>query len=62
MNEGNTYGLYITSIVYDKKLIFEKLLVISYGLYHTTIKLVESYVGLNQKFNDLKNFILRHDR
>ena len=52
MNEGNTKCLYITSIVYDKKLIMEKLLAFSFGLYHTNIKSIESYVVMNQKFND----------
>ena len=37
MNEGNTECLYITSIVYGKKLIMEKLLVFSFGLYHKNI-------------------------
>ena len=55
MNEGNTEYLYITSIVYDKKLIMEKLSAFSYWLYHTSIKHIESYVVVNQKFNDLEN-------
>ena len=38
MNEGNIECLYITSIVYGKKLIMEKLSPYSYGLYHTNIK------------------------
>ena len=61
MNEGNTKCLYITSIVSSKKLV-EKLLVISSKLYHTNIKSTDSYVVMNQKFNDLKTFILWHDR
>ena len=40
-------GLYITSIVYDKKLIIEKLLAFSSRLYHTNIKFIESYVLIN---------------
>ena len=35
MNEGNTECLYITYIVYDKKLIMEKLAAFSSRLYHT---------------------------
>ena len=45
-----------------KKLIVEKILAFSFGLYCTTIKSIESYVVVNQKFNDSKNFILWHDR
>ena len=62
MTEGNTKCLYITSIVYDKKIIMEKLFVFSFGLYHINIKSIESYVIVNQKFNDLKTFVLWHDR
>ena len=62
MNGGNVECLYITSIVYGKKLIVEKLSAFSSGLYHTTIKLIESYVVVNQKFNDPKIFILWHER
>ena len=62
MNKSNTKCLYITSIVYDKKLIMEKLSAFSSELYHTNIKLIESYVVVNQKFNDPKTFVLWHDR
>ena len=44
MNEGNIECLYITSIVSGKKIIMEKLLAFSSGLYHTNIKPIESYV------------------
>ena len=40
----------------------EKLSAFSSRLYHTTIKPIESYVVVNQKFNDPKVFILWHDR
>ena len=43
MNEGNTKCLYISSIVHGKKLIIEKLSAFSSGLYHTTIKPIDSY-------------------
>ena len=62
MNKGNKECLYITSVVYGKKLIVEKLSAFSFGLYHMTIKPIESYVVMNQKYNDLKTFILWHDR
>ena len=62
MNEGNTACLYITSIVSDKKFIMERLSAFSSGLYHTNIKSIESYVFVNQKFNDLKTFVFWHDR
>ena len=40
----------------------EKILTFSSGLYHTTMKPIESYVFVNQKFNDLKVFILWNDK
>ena len=58
MNESNTKCLYITSIISRKKLIVEKLSTISSELYHTTIKPIDSYVVVNQKFNDPNIFIL----
>ena len=62
MNDGNKEYLYITSIVYGKKLVVETLSAFSTRLYHTTIKLIESYVVMSQKFNDPKTFVLWHDR
>ena len=62
MDEGNTKCLYITSIVYGKKLIMEKLSAYSSGLYTIQIKAIESYVAINQKFNDLKTFVFWHGR
>ena len=47
MNEGNTECLYITSTVYGKKLIMEKLSAFLSGLYHTNIKHIESFVVVN---------------
>ena len=43
-NESNTECIYIISIVFSKKLIMEKLLALSSGLYHINIKSIESYV------------------
>ena len=62
INDCSKECLYITSIVYDKKLIMEKLSTFSYGLCHTNIKPIESYVIVNHKFNYPKTFILWHDR
>ena len=62
MNEDNIEYFYITYIIFDHKLIMEKLLALSFGLYHTTIKSIESYVVVNQKFNNSKVFVLWHDR
>ena len=62
MNDGNKECLYITSIVSGKKLVVETLLAFSTRLYHTTIKPIESYVVVNQKFNDPKTSVLWHDR
>ena len=61
MKNGNKECLYITSIVSIKKLVVETLSTFSTGLYHTTIKPIESYVIVNQKFNDPKTFVLWHD-
>ena len=47
MNEGNKENLYITSIIYGKKIVVEKLSTFSSGLYHMTIKPIESYVVVN---------------
>ena len=44
-----------------KKLLVKTLLAFSTRLYHTTIKPIESYVVVNQKFNDPKTFVLWHD-
>ena len=62
MNEGNKESLYITSIIYGKTIVAEKLSALSYELYHTSIKTIESYAVMNQKFNDPKIFTLWHNR
>ena len=62
MNDGNKECLYITSIVSGKKLVVETLSTFFTGLYHTTIKPIESYIIVNQKFNDPKTFVLWHDK
>ena len=62
MNEDNVKYLYITSIIFGQKLIMKKLSSFSSGLYHTTIKPIESYVVVNQKFNDPKVFLLWPDK
>ena len=62
INEGNRECLYITSIISSNKLILEKLLAFSFRLYHTNIKSIESYIVVNQKFNEPKTFVIWHDR
>ena len=62
MNVGNKESLYITSIIFGKKIIMEKLSAFSSGLYHMIIKPIELYVVMNQKFNDPKIFTLWHNR
>ena len=47
MNEGNKESLYITIIIYGKKIVVEKLPTFSSWLYHTTIKPIESYAVMN---------------
>ena len=61
MNVGNKESLYITSIIYGKKIVTEKLPTFSSKLYHTTIKPIKSYAVMNQKFNDPKIFTLWHN-
>ena len=41
MNEGNKESLYITSVIYGKKIVAEKLPAFSSRLYHTTINPTE---------------------
>ena len=61
MNEGNKESLYITSIIYGKKIVAKKLPGFSSRLYHTTINPIESYAIMNQKFNDPKIFTFWHN-
>ena len=62
MNVGNKERLYITSIIFGKKIITKKLPTFSSGLlYHTTIKSIESYAVINQMFNDPNIFTLWHN-
>ena len=59
-HDANEY-LLITSIIYGQKCILEQLSSLSYGLYQTTIRSIESYVVMNQKFNDFNAFLLWHE-
>jgi hypothetical protein len=61
-NEGSAEYLYITSIISGQKLILEKLLSFSSGLYYTIIRTIESHVVMHQKCSNPKMFILWHDR
>ena len=56
-HNGNEYLL-----ITRQKQIFEKLISLSYGLHQTTIRLLESYAVMNHNFNDLKAFLLWHER
>ena len=40
----------------------EKISIFSSGLYHTIVKLIESYIVVNQKFNNLKTFIFWNNK
>ena len=62
MNHDENEYLLITSIIYGQKCIFEQLPSVSRGLYQTTIRSIESYVVMNQKFNDSNAFLLWHER
>ena len=61
-DENDMEYLCITSIISGKKHILEKLPALHSGLYNSSIRTVESYAILNQKFNDSKIFVLWHDR
>ena len=62
MNEGNKESFYITFITYGKKIVAKKFTAFSSRLYHTTIKPIESYAVMKQKFNDPRIFTLWHNR
>ena len=62
MNHNANEYLLITSIIYGQKCILEQLSSLSCGLYQTTIRFIESYVVMNQKFNDSNAFLLWHER
>ena len=57
IHNGNEYLL-----ITGQKKILEQLIYSSYGLYQTTIRPLESHAVMNQKFNDLKEFLLWHER
>ena len=60
-NDANEY-LLITFIISGQKCILEQLPSLSYGLYQTTIRSIESYAVMNHKFNDSNAFLLWHER
>ena len=62
MNHDANEYLLITSIIYGQKCILEQLPSLSYGLYQTTIRSIEFYAVMNQKFNDSNAFLLWHER
>jgi peptide/histidine transporter 3/4 len=51
-NENNVEYLCITSNANSQRRILERLVALTFGLYHTTIKSVEAYHVMNQKFTD----------
>ena len=62
MNHDANEYLLITSIIFGQKCILEQLSSLSCRLYQTTIRSIESYVVMTQKFNDSNVFLLWHDR
>ena len=62
MNHDVNEYLLITSIISRQKCILEQLSSLSCRLYQTTIRSIESYVVMNQKFNDSNAFLLWHER
>ena len=61
MNHDENEYLLITSIIFGQKCILEQLSSLSCGLYHTTIRSIESYAIMNQKFNDSNAFLFWHE-
>ena len=53
---------YITFIVFGKNTVVERLTYFFLGLNHSNIKSIKSYVVMKQKFNNLKMYILCHDK
>ena len=62
INEMNVEYLGITKIVSDQNYVLEKLSTLSSGLYYAKISTIEAHSIVNQKFTDLKTFVLWHDR
>ena len=62
MNHDANEYLLITSIISRQKCILEQLPSLSCGLYQTTIRSIESYAVMNQRFNDSNAFLLWHER
>jgi len=58
VNENGIKYLYIVSNVSTGKKILEKLLVLSSGLYYTSISTIKVNAIMNQKFNEPNNFII----
>ena len=62
MNHDANEYLLITFIISRQKCILEQLPSLSCGLYQITIRSIESYTIMNQKFNDSNEFLLWHER
>ena len=58
MNHDENEYLLVTSIIYGQKCILEQFPSLSCELYQTTIRSIESYAIMNQKFNDSNAFLL----
>ena len=58
----NVEYLGITKIVSNQKYVLEKLSTLSSSLYYAKTSRVEAHLIVNQKFTDLKTFVLWHDR
>ena len=52
----------IFKVVLDQKYVLEKLSTLSSDLYYAKISTIEAHSIVNQKFTDLKTFVLWHDR
>ena len=61
MNDDSNEYLLITSIISGEKHNLEKLPSYSCGLYQTIIRPIKSYAVMNQKFYDLKTFMIWYE-
>ena len=61
-NEGNVEYLCITTIVYGKKSVLERLPAFCYGLYYTNISSIEAHAIVNQQLTNHSEFIIWHNR
>ena len=60
--ERMEYNLFILYMISNEKRILKKLYVLSYGLYYTYIRVIETYATMNLKLIDPYLFAIWHNR